>query len=286
NNQAKKKTLGGLFYLCVYTESLSHDGADLGWGFSYMNAVFPHDSHFSFRGVIGTAYNGACMPHSSAWRCCLSCNKSYNRLFVTIFPDPTGCFRFVVTSDLTDHDNGICLGIFHQQLNGLLGRSTDDRVAPDTDGGGNAQTSFRDLVSRFIGKRTGLGNNPNPSFSKDKTRHDTYFGFTWSNDAGAVGADQGSAPFLDIRLYLQHILHRNPLCNGNNHFNTCLGRLHNGICRKSRRNKNNGSVGTGSLNRILNGIKNGSIKVFAPSFARSDATYYICTVFYHLLCME
>src|SRR5690606_15202221 len=142
------------------------------------------------------------------------------------------------------------------------------------------------LVCSVIGKGSGFRNDTYPPLSKHKAGHNSHLGFTRCKHTGAVGAIKRRTSLLDVRLYLQHVFHGNSLSDGNNYFNTCLGRLHNSICRKSRRNKYDGSVGTGSLNRVLNGIKNGFVEVFASSFTWSNATYYICTVFYHLLRME
>src|SRR5690606_29044269 len=148
--KSKKKTLAGLFNLCIYTKCLCHNGPDLGWGFGHVDAVFPHDSHFSFCGIISATNDGTSMPHSSTWRGCLTGDKAHHRFLITIFADPTGCFRFIVATNFANHDDGVSLRLFHQQLNRLLGRSTDDGVSSNANCSRYTQSRFGNLVSRLI----------------------------------------------------------------------------------------------------------------------------------------
>src|SRR5690606_35302419 len=161
--------------------SLCHHGSDFGWRFGDMDAVFPHNSHFSSCCVISSPDDSASVSHSSTGRRCLTGNETNNWLFITVFTDPSGSFTFMIASNFAYHNNSIRLGIFHQQLYSLFCRSIDDRIATDTNCCRNTQPCFRNLVGSFTGKGTWFGNDSYSFFFEDKAWHDSYFGFSRSN---------------------------------------------------------------------------------------------------------
>ena len=190
------------------------------------------------------------MTHSTAWRCCLSSNESYNWLFVACFANPACGFSLVISSNLADHDDGIRFWIVHQQFHCLLGRSSDNWISSNTNGGRNTKTSFCYLIRSLVGQGSRFGNNPDSSCLEHKTRHDSHFRFSRSDYTWAVGTDQGTTSFFDIGLGTHHVCHGNSFGDGNDYFNACISSFHDGISSKRWGNKND----RGICPRLLYGI--------------------------------
>src|ERR1700690_34862 len=93
----------------LFAECLEHCFTDQGGRFHNVNPALPENFHFGRCGIFCTPNNGSRMPHSSAGRGSLACNKSNHRFPVSVFPDPTGCDRLVIFAHLSDHPDTFCL---------------------------------------------------------------------------------------------------------------------------------------------------------------------------------
>ena len=86
------------------------------------------------------------MSHSSSWRCCLACNETYYWFFISMLFNPTGRNGFIITSDLSNHNDGISFRIIHQQFNRIFGWRTYDWVSSNAYGCGYTQTGLYNLI--------------------------------------------------------------------------------------------------------------------------------------------
>ena len=64
---------------------------------------------------------------------------------------------FGVAADFADHDDGVGVGVFVEELDGVGVGGADDGVAADADAGGLADFQVRQLAHRFISQRAGAG---------------------------------------------------------------------------------------------------------------------------------
>ena len=81
-------------------------------------------------------------------------DKTYNGFLISILFDPTGSYWFVVTTNLTDHNNGIGFRIVHQQFNSIFCWRSNDWVSTNANGSRDTQSGFYNLISRFVSKCT------------------------------------------------------------------------------------------------------------------------------------
>ena len=67
--------------------------------------------------TLASGNDGTSVTHSPAWRCCLSSDKADNwKVAGVVLCEPGGSFLFGLTTDLTDHDDTVGLGVFHEFL--------------------------------------------------------------------------------------------------------------------------------------------------------------------------
>src|SRR5690606_1367519 len=132
-----------------------------------MDAVFPHNSHFSSCCVISSPDDSASVSHSSTGRRCLTGNETNNWLFITVFTDPSGSFSFIIAPNFASHNHSPRLGISHHHLYTLFCRGPDDSLATDPNACRNTHPAFSNLFGSFIGKGTCFGNDSYSSFFED-----------------------------------------------------------------------------------------------------------------------
>jgi hypothetical protein len=120
----------------------------------------------------------------------------------------------------------------------------------------------------------------------DEAGHDPTFGFTWSNDPGAVGTYQAAIPSADIRFHFDHILDWNTLCDADDYFDPGICGFHDRIGGEGRRHKNHGGICTCLLDSVLYRVKDRKSDMLSPPFSWSYAPDHIGSIFYHLGSVE
>ena len=67
-----------------------------------------------------------------------------------MFLDIIGGISFHTASDLTNHNYSFRFRVFHQQLNGIQGSCSNNRVSPYSYTGGLPLTSLGNLINSFV----------------------------------------------------------------------------------------------------------------------------------------
>ncbi len=70
-----------------------------------------------------------------------------------------------------------------------------------------------------------------------------------------------------VVLGFHHVLYRDSFCDTNHQRNACIGSFHDRVCRKCRRNENDGYIRTRCLYSIRHGIEYRALQVAAAAFA-------------------
>ena len=92
------------------------------------------------------------VTHAAARRRGLAGDEADHRLPDVCF-DVGGRGLFRRAADLADHDDGVRVGIFVEQLERVDERRSDDRIAADADTGRLADAEAGQLTDRFIRQR-------------------------------------------------------------------------------------------------------------------------------------
>ncbi len=195
-------------------------------------------------------------------------------------------FFFCATADLTDHHDRFSLRIFLEQFQDVDKVRAWDRVTADTDTGRLAKTIVGGLLNRFIGQRTGTGNNTHFTRLVNVARHDADFTFARGDNAWAVRADHAYASFIQFHFHGQHIQRWDTFGDGDDQFDACINRFQNGIFTKRCRNVDNGGSCAGRFYRFTYGVEHREAQMRGAAFARCNATDHLRTVSNRLFRVE
>src|SRR5260370_16110402 len=110
-----------------------------------------------------------------------------------------------------------------------------DRIAADTDAGGDADTERLHLRAGLVTQGAGTRDDANVAGEVDVARHDTEHGLAGADNPRAVRADDGRAPLFriapQIALDAHHILRRNAVADNAYQLESCIGGFHPPIRR-------------------------------------------------------
>ena len=197
------------------------------------------------------------MAHAAALGRRGSCDERGNRFFAVVL-DPFSSFFFFRTADFANHDEGVRVRIFREELHGLLLGHAMDRVATDADAHALAKAHVGNLPDGFIGKRSGTGDNTDSAGFEDVGRHDADLAVGGRiDDSGAVRADEGYVLVLQEGFHLLHVLHRNAFRDADDEFNARVSSFHDGVRCEGRRNKNHGGIAVRSFFGFRHSIEDG-----------------------------
>ena len=98
--------------------------------------------------------DGSGVAHAAAGGRGLAGDETDHRLLHVLL-DIGGGSLFGVAADFADHDDGVRVGIFVEERDGVGEGGADDGVAADADAGGLADAEVGQLADRFIGQRAG-----------------------------------------------------------------------------------------------------------------------------------
>ena len=158
-------------------EDLLNDGfqcfADIRQAANGFHACGFQSSEFLIRSTFTTGNDGTRVAHTFAFRRSHTSDVTHNWLGDVLF-DVRSRFFFSATADLTDHDDRFGLRIFFEHFENIDKVRARDRVAADTNTGRLTETVIRGLFNRFIGQRTGTGNDTHFTWFVNVTRLDTF----------------------------------------------------------------------------------------------------------------
>ena len=250
-----------------------------------MNAALAEHALLRFGALLFSTYNGACMAHGAAFGCRDARDESDDGLGAVLL-DPACGLDLEVAADFTDHDDAVGLVVGHQELNRFEGGGADDGVTADADGRGLAHAGFGHLVHRFVGQRSGLGDDADAAGVEDEAGHDADFGFARCDDAGAVRADEGAIALVDVRLDLGHVRYGNALGDGHDDLDAGVCGFHDGVACKCGRHEDDARISTGRFNRFADGVEHRLTEVLLAAFSGGHTANHLRTVIDHLTGVE
>src|SRR5690242_13876968 len=158
-----------------------------------------------------------------------------------LFRENSG-FDFLRPANLANHDHHFGFSILFKPFQDIPVRTADDRISTDTYRCRYADPHYSHLVGCFVAQRSRAGNNPDVTFDIDMPGHDPQHRSLRTNRTLAVGSWQYHSFFegktTQKILYGHHILRWNAIRNSYAVPDSRIGRFHNRIRRKRRRDKN------------------------------------------------
>ena len=155
---------------------------------------------------VGTALsardNGTGVAHATARGSGDTGNEADNGLAVANsvgLLEELGCVLFSRSTNLTNHDDTVRLGVLSEDLKAVDEVGAVERVTANTNDERLAEAGLGGLVDSLVGEGSGTRDDTDATALVDETRHDTDLALAGSDDAGAVGADQ-----TGFGLRLQH----------------------------------------------------------------------------------
>ena len=116
-----------------------------------------HRFDLTLRVALATGDDGARVAHAAALRCGASGDEASHRFFaplLCLLDQPGGCIFFCRAADFTNHDNRIGFRIGFKKRQCFHEVCSYNRISPDSDTGGLAETPGRELPDSFIGQGT------------------------------------------------------------------------------------------------------------------------------------
>ena len=131
-------------------------------------------------------YDGTSVPHSTSWRRSGSGDETDNGFGHVLF-GPCTSFFFSGAADFTDHDDGVGVGIFIEQLQRIRVIGSDHRVAANPNTCGLSEAQCCQLTDSLISQSTWTGSHAHSTFFMNVSGHNADFALSWGDDAGTVG---------------------------------------------------------------------------------------------------
>lgn len=124
--------------------------------------------------TLATADNGTGVTHATAGGSADTSDEADSGLVVDVVGlEELGSILLGATTDLTNHDDTISLGVLEEDLEAVDEVGAGEGVTTDTDNEGLTQTSLGGLVHSLIGEGTGTRHDTDTATLVDKARHDT-----------------------------------------------------------------------------------------------------------------
>src|SRR5699024_2592991 len=214
---------------------LTHQLRSLRRSFPNTHASSLERTLLTFRGSGGAGDDGASMAHGLSFRRGNS-GDGRNEWLGHILGGVVGGVLLRVAADLTNHHDGLSVGIPLELFNRSNVSGTNDWITADTNAGGKAD--IRQLVHHLIGQRAGFGYQADGtwlwrSFGRDNSR----IRLTWSDKTRAVRANDAGVGLLSQRKEFGGILHWNTFRNYNSEWNVGVDSLFHSRLGELGRNK-------------------------------------------------
>src|SRR5579885_679911 len=221
--------------------------ADLSRGGAYGDTRGFHGGDLVLGLAAPPGNDRARMAHAAARRRGLPGDEADHRLLDVILYVRGGLF-LGIAADLADHDDGVRVGIFVEQPQGLGVCGADDGVTADADAGGLPDTKRAQLSHGFISQRSRTGDDSDVPLLVNMARHDADLALAGRNDAGTIRADQPRARMiLQIRPSTHHVRRRDAFGDADHQRATGVSGFHDRVRGERRRNEDNARVRPGSL---------------------------------------
>lgn len=234
-------------------------GAHLSRGFGNHNTGVIQGFLLGGGSTFASGNNGSCMAHAAALGSRGSSDERGNRFFAVVL-DPFSGFFFFGTADFTNHDEGVRVRVFREELHGLLLGHAVDGVAADANAHALAQAHVGNLPDGFISKRAGTGDNADSAGFEDVGRHDADLAVGGGIDnSGAVRADESYVLVLQESFHLLHVLYWDAFRDADDELHARVRGFHDGVRSEGRGNEDHGGVAVRGLFGFRYSIEDGDL---------------------------
>lgn len=126
--------------------------------------------------TLSSADDGTGVTHTTAWGSADTGNEADGGLVsrVRALEELSGIL-LSATSDLTDHDDAVGLGVLEEDVQAVDKVGAGEGVTSDTDDQGLAKAGLGSLVHGLVGEGSGTGDDTNATALMDKAGHNTDF---------------------------------------------------------------------------------------------------------------
>ena len=228
-------------------EELSHFLAHLGGVTDNVDACSFESGDLVGGSTLTSGNDSASVTHATAWRGSLSSDEADNgEVAVVVLADPFGSLFLGLTTDLSDHDDTLGLGVDNELTENIDEVSSVEGITANTDDSGLSESLEGGLVNSLVGEGAGAGNDTDLTLGVDVARHDADLALTRLDDSWAVRSDETG---LGLRLHdgldLDHVEGGDALSDADNEVHLGFDGLEDGVSSEGRGDVDDGSLSVG-----------------------------------------
>mmetsp|Transcript_126888 Transcript_126888/g.355347 ORF Transcript_126888/g.355347 Transcript_126888/m.355347 type:complete len:302 (-) Transcript_126888:42-947(-) len=240
------------------------------------------------RSSLASSDNSSSMTHTTTGRGRDTGNESNHRLVgVTIFLQPFRSLLFRASSNFTNHNDTLCLGVVSKAFQAVDKVGSIEGVSSDADAGGLTQSSDSCLMDSLIRQGSTTGNNSDLAWHVNVPRHDTNLALARLDDSRTVGTDESCGRLLsESMLDTSHILLRDTFRDSDNQGDFRFNGIHNGLRAVRRRNVDHRGIGLNCVLGFLDRVEDWQAQVFLTSLVGGHTSYHVCSIINGLLGVE
>src|SRR5208283_4558595 len=159
------------------------------------------------------------------------------------------------STDLSDHHEGIRVGVGFEEGQGVDERGPDDRVSPEADARGLAEAGLLDPADDLVGQGAAPRDDADAAGAEDHVRDDPDLGSPRGGDARAVRTDDTGPLRPRVVVHHQHVVEGDVLGDDDAETDPGVHRLEQRVPRVRCRNEDGGGVRVGRLDRAQDGME-------------------------------
>ena len=200
--------------------------------------------------------------------------------------DVCGSFFFGGAADLADHNDAARFRIFIEKLDGVDEVRADDRISSDSNAGGLADLSLRELAHGFVRQGSAARDDPHVAFQMNICGHDPDFAFARGNDSRTVRPDQPRLFAFQEGARTNHVEGWDAFGDANDQFDSRRRRFHYRVCGEWRRNENDRGIRASLAPGFLDSVEHVHSFVFGAALARRHPADNVSPIFHGLKRMK
>lgn len=183
------------------------------------------------------------------------------------------------SSDLSDDDDTLGSGVLQQDFEGVDVGGSREGISSDSNDERLSESDSGGLVNGLVVEGSRTRDDSDLSRHVDMSGHDTHLATSRVDDTRAVRSNH---PRLALALQSIHDLDlielRDSLGDGDDESDLSLNGLEDSISGSGRRNVDDGSVGLGVLDGVLDGSENGETEMGGSSLLGVDTSNHLGSV--------
>ncbi|KAL7550156.1 hypothetical protein ACHAWF_013394, partial [Thalassiosira exigua] len=217
------------------------------------------------------------VPHPPPGRSRHPRDEPHHRLLrIPVRLPPFGRFLFRGSSDLSDHDDPLGLGIVAE-----FGEAVDEvrpveRISPDADAGALSQSGDGRLVDGLVGERPRARHDADFARGVDVSRHDPDLALSGLDDPRTVRADEAGLVLVQQRLLdLDHVLLGHALGDGHDQGNFVPNGVEDGRGAERRGDVDHRRVRLDFRNGVGDGVEDGQTQMSLTALLGRDSAHHV-----------